>query len=105
MGPRRPTAPSAQLGTLGWPEITALRAGTVSEWPTLCPLCRRAFGEGEDDLRWLADHGRLVRLPDGCAAHRYCAIENPRRDPALIVAHECDPAGGDAARPGPNPPR
>jgi hypothetical protein len=96
MGPLHPSVPSAPLGPLGWPDINARRAETGSDWPTLCPLCSRPFGEVDDDLRWLAEHGRLVRLPDGCAAHRYCAIENPKRNPALIVEHDCDPAGDGA---------
>ncbi len=92
MGPLHSTAPAAAVASLGWPEIAARREQAGDAWPTVCPLCREPFGARDDDVRWLAEHGRLVRLPDGCAAHRYCAIENPHRDPALIAEHECDPA-------------
>jgi len=100
MGPLRSPTATDGLSSLRWSDVCARRERHASGWPTLCPLCGKSFGPGDDDVRWLADFGRLVQLPDGCAAHRYCAIENPHRNPVLIVDHACDPATGDGGAPG-----
>jgi hypothetical protein len=99
MGSRLPRDTNVGLPPLRWSDLDGRRAGNGA-WPPPCPLCRTPLASHDDDLRWLADHGRLVRLPDGCGAHRYCAIENPNRDPALIVAHEhvTDHDGSDRRR-------
>jgi hypothetical protein len=60
-------------------------------------MCRRSFGS-DADVRWMADNNRLVQLPDGCGAHRYCAVENPRRNAGLIIEHECPSADTDGER-------
>ncbi len=97
---------------LTWEEIVG--RGRSQQRAATCPLCRERLdhGDGREHLRWLADYGRLVVLPDGCAAHRYCAVENPRRDHALLVAHTHEPAGvrmlqapRDAGGPEPGAPR
>ncbi len=89
--PRSPIAATG-LSPLRWADIGARREQAGPAWPSMCPLCREPFPERDEDVRWLAEHGRLLTLPDGCAAHRYCAVENPHRDPARIMEHECDPA-------------
>jgi hypothetical protein len=91
MGPPRPTIATPGLPPLRWADVCARREQAGSDWPAPCPLCREPLAEREDDLRWLAEHGRLVQLPDGCGAHRYCAVENPHRNPALIADHEHEP--------------
>jgi len=99
MGPSRlPRAATVGLSPLRWQDLSARREQLRGDWPPTCPLCRTALAERDDDLRWQAEHGRLVQLPDGCGAHRYCAIENPHRDPALIVAHEHAPVNGAERR-------
>jgi len=94
----RPPHATAGVSPLRWSDIQARRDELGRDWPPPCPLCRTPLGERDDDLRWLAENGRLVALPDGCGAHRYCAIENPNRNPALIVAHEHEPADGEQRR-------
>lgn len=97
MGPlRSPIAPTG-LAPLRWTEICARREAG-GQWTATCPLCREPLAHRDDDLRWLADFGRLVSLPDGCPAHRYCAIENPHRNPALIVDHAHEPLAAPELR-------
>lgn len=93
MGPPRPPIAANGLSPLRWSDVTARRQQGGGDWPSSCPLCREPLAQGDEDLRWLAENGRLVQLPDGCGAHRYCAIENPHRNPALIIEHEHEPVG------------
>jgi hypothetical protein len=95
---RLPRDANGGLPPLRWLALAARRDQFGDGWPPNCPLCQTPLGTHEDDVRWLADNGRLVELPDGCGAHRYCAIENPNRNPALIAEHEHGPAHGAERR-------
>ena len=98
MGPLHSPVATPALPSLRWADICARRREEGDGWPASCPICRQPFGERDADVRWLADFGRLVHLPDGCAAHRYCAVENPHRDPALITGHAHDEPRGESDR-------